>query len=219
VDIEFAMNWAKGLLDAKILEGKPLETLIRYYNELKDARSKAKTTAFGLQYGAGERPDIGITKQYLEAYFKANSGFKSYQDDHKLFVATYGYTRTLFGRKKRNPDALFSAKVSRGAREAAFRSSFSGHIQGTAGDLIKLAMVKVYNYIVEHDIPCWIIAQVHDELLFECRDDWVDHMKEKIQYLLENVLEGNKVRPDIQRLLVPLPAEPSTGRNWKEAKG
>jgi DNA polymerase-1 len=173
-----------------------------------EMRKKSKTATFKIQYGGREDLEKGITEHYLEQYFKVNSEFKSYMDDHAEMVGIYGFTQTVTGRKRRDPRA-FSRQPWVVAK--AERALFSGNIQGSGADVVKIAMIDIYNYIQENKIDAHIIAQVHDELLIECADEYVEEMTRVVRELMEGV--GPKLGWG-----VPLTADPGVGLNWAEAK-
>lgn len=169
------------------------------------ARDTAKTVGFKINYGGGADDIRGITWDFVDAYYKAIPEVAIYKEIHKLFVLEHGYTVKLLGGRRRS-QKVYSDKFYE--VEEAHRETFSAHIQGSAADLMKLSMIDVGEYIEANNIPCFMIAQVHDELVLECRVDWVEHMMEKTQFFMENCY----------KLRVPLEAEPGRGHSWMEAK-
>lgn len=173
----------------------------------KEERDGIKAVAFGIQYGMWVREDLGVTEEFIHGYLNANPNLRDYMNAHKRRCAELGYTRTLVGRKRRQYGARnFS---NRAKQSEAFRQLFSAHIQGSAADIMKMAMVKIWDYIQAHNIDCHMIAQVHDEILLECKDEYVEEMINVVRDCMENAFE----------LDCPLEAEPHAGRTWEEAKG
>jgi DNA polymerase-1 len=172
----------------------------------EEERQIAKAIAFGIQYGMGARPDIGVTREKIDAYFEANSGLYSYIETHKLGCRELGYTRTILGRKRRIGKVW---SKNRDEQAEAYRELFSAHIQGTAADIMKMAMCEIYDDFQSEGIDATIIAQVHDEILVECADKDVARACEIIQYRMETAFELDGIK---------LEAAPGVGMNWAEAK-
>ncbi len=174
-----------------------------------DQRRAAKTANFAIIYGVSayglsmqSELSVGEAKDYIEAYFDRYPGVKKYMDDMKEYARGKGYVETLLGRRRYLPD--IKAK-SRQAREFAERTAINTPIQGTAADLIKLAMIKIADKLKGK--KSWMILQVHDELVFE------QHIKEKI-FLKEMVAEQMEGALELK---VPIKVDMGEGENWLEA--
>ncbi|MEJ6001919.1 DNA polymerase I [Paucibacter soli] len=176
-----------------------------------EQRRYAKTINFGLIYGMGAfglAQSLGIeqkaAKDYIERYFTRFAGVKRYMDDTKARAAELGYVETLFGRRIYLPEI----KGGNGPRKAgAERQSINAPMQGTAADLIKLAMIAVQAALDEQGKQTRIVMQVHDELVFEVPDAELDWVKAQVPALMAGVAQ----------LKVPLLAEVGVGSNWDEA--
>jgi len=176
-----------------------------------EQRRYAKTINFGLIYGMGAfglAQSLGIeqkaAKDYIDRYFTRFAGVKRYMDDTKARAAELGYVETLFGRRIYLPEI----KGGNGPRKAgAERQSINAPMQGTAADLIKLAMIAVQAALDQQGKQTRIVMQVHDELVFEVPDAELDWVKAQVPALMAGVA----------RLKVPLLAEVGVGSNWDEA--
>jgi len=176
-----------------------------------EQRRYAKTINFGLIYGMGAfglAQSLGIeqkaAKDYIDRYFTRFAGVKRYMDDTKARAAELGYVETLFGRRIYLPEI----KGGNGPRKAgAERQSINAPMQGTAADLIKLAMIAVQAALDAQGKQTRIVMQVHDELVFEVPDAELDWVKAQVPALMAGVAQ----------LKVPLLAEVGVGSNWDEA--
>ncbi len=176
-----------------------------------EQRRYAKTINFGLIYGMGTfglAKSLGIenaaAKTYIDRYFARFAGVKQYMDDTRELAKQNGYVETVFGRKLVLPDI----KNAKGAKLAALeRQAINAPMQGTAADLIKLAMVAVQKALDEQGKGTRMIMQVHDELVFEVPDAEVDWLRTEIPRLMAGVAA----------LKVPLLAEVGVGPNWEQA--
>jgi DNA polymerase-1 len=174
-------------------------------------RRYAKTINFGLIYGMGAfglSQSLGIeqkaAKDYIERYFARFAGVKHYMDETKARAAEQGYVETFFGRRIYLPEI----KGGSGPRRAgAERQAINAPMQGTAADLIKLAMIAVQAALDQAHKKTAIIMQVHDELVFEVPDGEVDWVREQVPKLMAGVAQFS----------VPLLAEVGVGPNWDEA--
>lgn len=177
-----------------------------------EMRSRAKAVNFGIVYGIsdyGLGKQLGISRneagQYIENYFKRYTGVKKYMEDMVLKAKKDGYVATLFGRRRYLPDINNS---NFNLRSFAERTAINTPIQGTAADVIKLAMIKVQNALLEGNFKSRILLQVHDELVLEvCADE-----KEQIAKIVKNIMEKTV------DLSVPLLADVAYGKNWAETK-
>ena len=183
-----------------------------HINEVTDAQRRAgKTVNFGVMYGMGSRRlarDLEISnseaKSYIDNYFERYQGVTGYFDDLVEEARQTGYARTLFGRRRHLPNI-----GDRGGRRAfAERAAINTPIQGTAADIIKIAMVEMQQRIEDEKLPLRMLLQVHDELIFEVEDDAVEEMTELVCDVMENVCE----------LDVPLLVDSGVGDSWLEAK-
>ena len=176
-----------------------------------EQRRYAKTINFGLIYGMGTfglARSLGIenaaAKTYIDRYFARFAGVKQYMDDTRALAKEQGYVETVFGRKLVLPDI----KNAKGAKLAALeRQAINAPMQGTAADLIKLAMVAVQKALDEQGKGTKMIMQVHDELVFEVPEAELDWLRTEIPRLMAGVAQ----------LKVPLLAEVGVGPNWDKA--
>ena len=187
--------------------GVPLEDIDR------EQRRRAKIANFGLIYGMGP---YGLARQlyisnkeaqkFVEVYFARYPGVKKYMDDTRDSASKSGWAETLSGRKVYLPH-INSSNFA--AKQAAMRAAINAPVQGSSADLIKLAMLKLAPQLKEGEAN--MILQVHDELVFEIREDLVDKYKPIICQAMEAVQPLNAM------LKVPLLADFGVGANWKEA--
>ncbi|MCU0404207.1 MAG: DNA polymerase I [Chitinophagaceae bacterium] len=179
----------------------------------KEMRYKAKSVNFGIIYGQGAfglADNLGISrteaKTIIDNYKKEFEGITAYMDDMVKFAQKHGYVQTLLGRKRWLPDINSSNFTVRGFAE---RNAINTPIQGTAADMIKLAMIKVHDSIKKSGLKSKMILQVHDELVFDALISEKETMKALI---LENMQNALALPND-----VPVVAEAGEGRNWLEA--
>ena len=175
-------------------------------------RSRAKAVNFGLIYGIsafGLSRNTGVTQQeartFISRYFAKYPGVKRFMDTAAEDGAVNGYALTLMGRRRYLPE-LQSANAM--TREFGKRAAMNTPVQGTAADIIKLAMVRVHEALKREGLRSRLILQVHDELLLECPPEEVAQAARILQSAMESVIE----------LRVPLSAEVHQGANWAEAK-
>ena len=184
---------------------KPIEEIS------KDERRKAKTANFGIIYGISafglaQQLDCSRTeaKQLIDDYFAAFPRVVKYIEQQKEIARHKGYAETLFGRKRYLPDILsHNATV----RSFAERNAVNAPIQGTAADIIKMAMVSIWRRLKDEGLKTQMIMQVHDELNFNVPLDEVDIVKEIVVIEMQNAVH----------LSVPLIAECGVGMNWLDA--
>jgi DNA polymerase-1 len=176
-----------------------------------EQRRYAKVINFGLIYGMsafGLAGNLGIERgaaqSYIDRYFARFSGVKQYMDDTRLQAKARGYVETVFGRRLWLPE-INSPNGPR--RQGAERAAINAPMQGTAADLIKLAMVAVQGWLERDGLSTKMIMQVHDELVLEVPDAELDLVKDMLPKLMAGVAE----------LKVPLTAEVGVGKNWEEA--
>ncbi|NGR08069.1 DNA polymerase I [bacterium SGD-2] len=176
-----------------------------------EQRRAAKAINFGLIYGMGEfglASNLGITrdaaKAYIDRYFTRYPGVARYMETIRAQAADQGYVETVFGRRIWLPD-LRGAKGPR--RAAAERAAINAPVQGTAADLIKMAMVAVDDWLIAEGLQARLIMQVHDELVLDVPADEVELVAASLPGLMCSVAE----------LSVPLVAEVGLGLNWEQA--
>jgi DNA polymerase-1 len=179
----------------------------------KEMRYRAKSVNFGIIYGQGAfglAENLGISrteaKEIIDNYKKQFSHIQKYMDDSIQFCKTNGYVETLMGRKRWLKDINSSNFTVRGFAE---RNAINSPIQGTAADMIKLAMIEVHNVFQKHNFKSKMIMQVHDELVFDAHKSEVEMIK---PIILESMKNALKLPND-----VPVDAEIGVGENWLEA--
>jgi DNA polymerase I len=176
-----------------------------------DQRRIAKVINFGLIYGMssfGVAQNLGIDRStaqtYIERYFARYPGAKRYMDETRARARKMGYVETVFGRRLWLPELTSGAPVR---RQAAERAAINAPMQGTAADLIKLAMISVQHFLEKETLKTLLIMQVHDELVFEVPEHELDAVKGKVPELMQSVAT----------LQVPLVVEVGVGDNWDKA--
>ena len=175
-------------------------------------RRHAKAVNFGIVYGISEfslAEDIGVSryeaKAYIDSYLEKYAGVRSYMKNVVSTAREQGYTQTMFGRKRQIPE-LKSSNFN--VRSGAERIALNTPIQGTAADLIKMAMIRVDKALQERFPEARLLLQVHDELIVECPEA----MAQDVAKLVSREMEG------IAELTVPLTAEAKWGESWYDAK-
>ena len=175
-------------------------------------RSNAKAVNFGIVYGIssfGLSQDLSITKKeaenYIQQYFRTYPGIKAFLDRSVEDAKEKGYAVTLFGRRRPVPELLSSNFMQRSFGE---RIAMNSPIQGTAADIIKIAMVRVNRRLKRQHMKSRLILQIHDELLIEAVLDEVDAVKAILKEEMEHAAT----------LAVPLEVDMHTGHNWYELK-
>jgi DNA polymerase-1 len=191
---------------ASIVFGVPLESVTR------EMRDRAKTVNFGIIYGQGPFSlgnQLGISnaeaKEFIEEYFRRFPGVRRYLDEQVELAKTRGYVETLTGRRRYLPELK-----SRNWNIRAFgeRAATNAPIQGTAADLIKIAMIRIQDDLLAGVVPAKMLLQVHDELLFETPAG----SEAAVQEFVRERMEG------AAQLEVPLKVEGGVGDNWLETK-
>lgn len=174
-------------------------------------RRKAKEVNFGIPYGVsayGLASRLGISntegKEMIDQYFDRFPGIKKYIDDTVLFAKENGYVTTLMGRRRYIPEINSGNWNVRGFAE---RTAINMPIQGTAADIIKLAMIDIHSYLQSEGLVSRMLLQVHDELIFEIEDSEADFVPDKIKGLMESAF----------KLDVPLDVDMGLADNWLEA--
>ena len=183
------------------------------FEEVTDLqRRNAKAVNFGIVYGIssfGLSQDLSITKkeaaQYIERYFETYPSIKGFLDGAVEHAKENGYVTTLFGRRRPVPELSSSNFMQRSFGE---RVAMNAPIQGTAADIMKIAMNGVNRRLKENNMKSKLVLQVHDELLIEAHEDELETVKEILSYEMEHAAN----------LHVPLEVDMHTGENWYEAK-
>ncbi len=177
----------------------------------KDQRYKAKSVNFGLIYGQGafglaQNLKISRTeaRKLIDAYFEQFSGVKKYMEDTINFCRENGYVKTIMGRKRFIPDINSNNQTVVGFAE---RNAINAPIQGSAADMIKLAMINIHRRLMNMQTGAKMILQVHDELLFDVPKKELDNIQKIIKHEMEIAMP----------LKVPVVAEAGNGNNWLEA--
>ena len=176
-------------------------------------RSRAKAVNFGIVYGIGAfslSKDIGVAvfeaKKYIENYLNHYSGVREYMENVVKEAKENGFVKTLFGRRRYLPELSASNAIQRSFGERVARNM---PIQGTAADIIKIAMVKVFNRLRDENMKSRLIMQVHDELIIEAPENEAEKAKQILCEEMENAVS----------LTVKLSVDAHIGRTWYDAKG
>lgn len=177
-----------------------------------EMRRRAKAVNFGIVYGIGAfslAKDIGVTRaeadSYIKGYLLHFSGIDKYMKDVIALAKDKGYCETMFGRRRYLPELNSSNHMMRAFGERVARNM---PIQGTAADIIKIAMIKVYKRLQKENLNSSLILQVHDELIIEAADSETEYIKTLLKEEMENACEmGVKLRADV-----------GTGKTWYDAK-
>ena len=177
----------------------------------KEQRSRAKTANFGIIYGIsafGLSQRLGMTrtdsKNLIEEYFTSYPKVKEYMNNMIAMAKEKGYVETIYGRKRFLPDINSRNAVVRSFSE---RNAINAPLQGSAADIIKVAMINIYRRLQQEDMHSKMVLQVHDELVFDTLPDEADKLARIVTEEMENVV----------RLSIPLIAECDKGANWLEA--
>lgn len=178
-----------------------------------DMRSKCKAVNFGIIYGISDfalSQDLKISrkeaKEYMDKYFNKYMGVKVYLENIIKFSKENGYVKTIFNRIRNIPEINSSNKIVKSFGE---RLAMNTPIQGSAADIIKLAMINVYNRLNKENLKSKIILQVHDELVFNVFKDEIDRVSVIVKEEMENCYND---------MLIPLVVNISYGENWFETK-
>lgn len=183
------------------------------YDEVSDdQRRMAKTVNFSITYGAGSTNlsrQLGISRkeagELIDSYFKEFAGLKRYMDETVAYAREHGYVKTLLGRKRTLRDINSKNGMLRSNAE---RMAINTPIQGTAADMIKLAMIHTYEAMKAKNLDSLLIMQVHDELVFDVVKEELEVMKTLVEECMKNAMPGLKV---------PILVGMDVGENWLEA--
>jgi DNA polymerase-1 len=183
----------------------PLEEVTR------EQRSHAKTVNFGIIYGVSafglsNQTDLSRSESaaLIEAYYKTYPRLKSYISEQIDFARENGYVQTVLGRRRYLKDINSQNAIVRGGAE---RNAVNAPIQGSAADIIKIAMINIHKKLISENYKSKMLLQVHDELVFDIHNSELEQMKEIIKYEMENAF----------KLEVPLDVELGAGKDWLEA--
>ena len=175
-------------------------------------RRSAKTVNFGIVYGQsdfGLSEQLGISRKeahsFIEKYFASYPAIKTFMDATIAYCEENGYVKTIFNRRRYIPEISDKNYMM---REFGKRAAMNAPIQGSAADLIKMAMISIYDTMQKRGVKSRMILQIHDELIFDVCEDEIELMKELVEDGMQNIM----------KLKVPLIAEASIGKNWYEAK-
>lgn len=176
-----------------------------------DIRRKAKEVNFGLIYGIsafGLSQNIGISRteaaEIIDSYFTQFPNIKRYMDDQVNFAKEHEYVETILGRRRYLRDINSRNATVRGFAE---RNAINAPIQGSAADIIKVAMINIHRWMKEEKLQSKMIMQVHDELVFDAHNDELELLKTKVEDLMKNAIPID----------VPMEVGMGTGKNWLEA--
>jgi DNA polymerase-1 len=184
----------------------------------KDMRRKAKVINFGILYGMGVnalRGNLGEdtsreeAQQFYTAYFNTFTRLAEYLEETKAAARTYGYTETMFGRRRHFPGINSGAPFIKAMAE---RMAINAPVQGTAADMMRIAMNRIYTRLMNEQKTREVkmLLQVHDELVFEIKDELLDTEIPLLRHDMEAVLDGMETHG------VPIEAEVAVGKNWGE---
>ncbi len=180
-----------------------------------EIRRRAKAINFGIIYGIsafGLANQLSIPREeagdYIRRYFERFPGIKDYMDETKAFAREYGYVETIFGRRAHYPDIRSSNPQVRAFNE---RASINARLQGTAADIIRRAMIRMDDALLQAGLSARMLLQVHDELVFETAEEEVERTLPVIQTVMENA-----AMPAVA-MKVPLKVDARAAHNWDEA--
>ena len=179
----------------------------------KEQRRVAKMTNFAISYGVtgyglAQRTSLDqeTATKFIEAYFRTYPKVKEYIEQTKEFARAHGYVETLLGRRRYFPQLTSKGRVSQNIRLAAERAAINHPIQGTAADIIKIAMIRLHRRLKEEGLRSAMILQVHDELVLEAPEEELEGAAE----LVKDVMEG------AYNLKAPLKVDVERGPNWRD---
>lgn len=209
-----ATNLIQAFIDGKDIHTKTASDIYKVSMEevTKDMRRTAKAVNFGILYGISSFGlsedlgiDIGTAKKFIDNYLETYPGIREYMEKEKADAYSLGYVKTLMNRK-RVIEELNSKNFM--IRSSGERMALNTPIQGTAADILKKAMVEIYDEFNKRGLKSKMIIQVHDELVFNVLDSELDEVKDVVRNIMENTF----------KLSVPLKVEMEVGNDWYEAK-
>jgi len=183
-----------------------------------DMRRRAKVINFGILYGMGVnalKQNLGAetpraeAQEFFNAYFNTFTRLAEYLEETKTFARTHGYTETMYGRRRHFPGITSGAPFIRAQQE---RMATNAPIQGTEGDILRIAMIAVYEYFTKEKLhkDAFMLLQVHDELVFEIREDKLEKIVPEIVRLMTSVVSEKDGHG------VPVEVEVKVGDNWQQ---
>ena len=209
-----ATNLIQAFIDGKDIHTKTASDIYKVSMDevTKDMRRTAKAVNFGILYGISSFGlsedlgiDIGTAKKFIDNYLETYPGIREYMEKEKADAYSLGYVKTLMNRK-RVIEELNSKNFM--IRSSGERMALNTPIQGTAADILKKAMVEIYDEFNKRGLKSKMIIQVHDELVFNVLDSELEEVKEVVRNIMENTF----------KLSVPLKVEMEVGNDWFEAK-
>ena len=209
-----ASNLIKAFIDEEDIHTKTASDIYKVpMNEVtKDMRRTAKAVNFGILYGIssfGLSEDLGIdiatAKKFIDNYLETYPGIKEYMEQEKADAYSLGYVKTLMNRKRVIEELKSKNFMIRSSGE---RMALNTPIQGTAADILKKAMVEIYEEFNKRGLKSKMLIQVHDELVFNVVNDELEEVREIVKKLMENTFKMD----------VRLKVEIEVGKNWYEAK-
>lgn len=209
-----ATNLIQAFVDDKDIHTKTASDIFKVpMSEVtKDMRRTAKAVNFGILYGIssfGLSEDLGVdivtAKKFIDNYLETYPGIKEYMEQEKEEAYKYGYVKTLMNRKRIIEELKSKNYMIRSSGE---RMALNTPIQGTAADILKKAMVEIYQEFEKRKLKSKMLIQVHDELVFNVLNDELEEVKEIVRDIMENTF----------KLSVPLKVDIEVGNDWYEAK-
>lgn len=207
-------NLIQAFIDGKDIHAKTASDIFHVPMEevTKDMRRNAKAVNFGILYGIsgfGLSEDLGIdissAKKFIDNYLETYPGIQNYMEEAKALAYRNGYVKTLMNRKRVIEELSSKNYMIRSSGE---RMALNTPIQGTAADILKKAMVEIYQEFEKKNLKSKMLIQVHDELVFNVLNDELEEVKKIVQNIMENTF----------KLDVPLKVDIEVGNNWYEAK-
>jgi DNA polymerase-1 len=185
-----------------------------------EMRRRAKVINFGILYGMGvialrhnlgENTSRAEAQEFLNAYFNTFTRLAEYLEETKAYARQHGFTKTMFGRRRYFPGIQSSAPFIRASAE---RMAINAPIQGTEGDILRVAMLRIDEYLTKHSLTTEVrmLLQVHDELVFEIKEDQVDTVVPILKEMMIGVFSGYDTKG------VPIVVEAKVGDNWSQMK-
>ena len=209
-----ATNLIQAFIDGKDIHTKTASDIYKVPMEdvTKDMRRTAKAVNFGILYGISSFGlsedlgiDIGTAKKFIDNYLETYPGIKEYMEKEKADAYSFGYVKTLMNRKRVIEELQSKNFMIRSSGE---RMALNTPIQGTAADILKKAMVEIFDELEKRGLKSKMLIQVHDELVFNVVDDELEEVQELVRSIMENTF----------KMSVPLKVEMEIGENWYEAK-
>ncbi|MBQ2909638.1 MAG: DNA polymerase I [Bacilli bacterium] len=209
-----ATNLIQAFIDGKDIHTKTASDIYKVPMEevTKDMRRTAKAVNFGILYGISSFGlsedlgiDIGTAKKFIDNYLETYPGIKEYMEKEKADAYSFGYVKTLMNRKRVIEELQSKNFMIRSSGE---RMALNTPIQGTAADILKKAMVEIFDELEKRGLKSKMLIQVHDELVFNVVDDELEEVQELVRSIMENTF----------KMSVPLKVEMEVGENWYEAK-